>query len=361
MLSLKNKRIFIRIISFGLLCAYFGFAYVLIVKGILGDLDEYPGSGNPYEFNKAVIITPIGAFIVGLLFGVIEIYFLERLFLKAPLLIKLVAKTTALVFVISLFGYLITLVESSVFMDVAFWKPEVLKTGEAFLEHFLFASIIYAGGIILILLFLFEITDYLGQGIILNYITGKYHAPKHEERIFMFLDMKSSTSIAEKLGHIKYFELLKSYYADMTNPIEKNFGKVYQYVGDEIIVTWDLKTGIKNNNCLKCFFSLKEKFKKLASSYEEEYGVIPKFKAALHYGRITTGEIGVLKKEILFTGDVLNTTSRMEKLCNTHNVDCVISKSLFSQLKLNPNLRFKNIGEHMFRGKENAIEIVAIS
>ena len=89
---------------------------------------------------------------------------------------------------------------------------------------------------------------------------------------------------------------------------------------------------------------MKEKFDKLANSYEKKYGVIPKFKAAFHYGRATTGEIGILKKEILFTGDVLNTTSRMEKLCNAHNVDCVISKSLFSQLKLNPKFRFKNIG-----------------
>ena len=89
MLSLKNKRILVRIISFGLLCAYFGFAYALIVKGILGELKEYPGSGSPYEFSNAVITTTIGAFIVGLLFGVFEIYFLERLFLKTSLSIKL--------------------------------------------------------------------------------------------------------------------------------------------------------------------------------------------------------------------------------------------------------------------------------
>ena len=362
MLSLKNKRIFIRIISFGLLCAYFGFAYALIIKGILGEMKEYPGSGSPYEFNYAVIVTTIGAFIAGLLFGVLEIYFLERLFLKASLSIKLIAKTSALIFIISLFAYLITVVESSLSFDVPFWRPEVLATGATFLSSFIyFGIIIYSAGIIIILIFLFEIIDYLGQGIILNYITGKYHTPKHEERIFMFLDMKSSTSIAEKLGHIKYFELLKSYYADMTNPIEKYSGKVYQYVGDEIIVTWDLKIGIKNDNCLKCFFSLKEKFEKLANSYEKKYGVIPKFKAALHYGRVTTGEIGILKKEILFSGDVLNTTSRMEKLCNAHNVDCVISKPLFSQLKLNPKLRIKNIGEHILRGKENSTEIFALS
>ena len=103
MLSLKNKRILARIISLGLLCAYFGFAYALIVKGILGELKEYPGSGSPYEFSNAAITTTIGAFIVGLLFGVFEIYFLERLFLKASLSIKLIAKTSALVFIISLF------------------------------------------------------------------------------------------------------------------------------------------------------------------------------------------------------------------------------------------------------------------
>ncbi len=362
MLSLKNKRVLIRILSFGLLCAFFAFVFTLIEKGILGDLKVYPATGNPYDFEDAVLVTPFASLILGLFFGVIEIYFLEKLFLKVPFLLKLIAKSAFYIFIISLFFYVITIVNSSLSLELAIWNSEVLKTGTLYFGNSLYlATLLYASGIIMILLFVFEVNDYLGQGIVINYITGKYHAPRQEERIFMFLDMKSSTTIAEKLGHIKYFELLKSYYADMTDSIERNSGKVYQYVGDEIIITWDLKAGIKNNNCLKCFFSLKKTFAKLGKSYKKKFGLIPEFKAALHYGRITTGEIGILKKEILFTGDVMNTTSRMEKLCNIHNIDFIISKPLLKRLKVNSKLIIKKIGKRLLKGKENSIELFAIS
>jgi len=362
MISLKSKRIILRILSFGLVCAFFAFLFTLIEKGILGDLKEYPVTGNPYDFKDAVFVDPLGSFILGLCIGVIEMFFLERLFLKISFLVKLLAKSSFYILIISLFFYIITIVNSSFTLDLAPWDPEVLETGKKFFGNSLYlATLAYSGGIILILLFLLEVIDYLGQGIIINYMTGKYHAPKEEERIFMFLDMKSSTSIAEKLGHIKYFKLLQNYYADMTNPIESYSGKVYQYVGDEIVVSWDLDTGIKNNNCLECFFSLKKTFDKLTKTYEKEFGLSPKFKAALHYGSITTGEIGILKKEIIFTGDTLNTTSRMEKLCNVHDVDCLISKPLLSRLKGIPKLSIKNIGEHLLRGKEKPIKLYAIS
>ena len=73
----------------------------------------------------------------------------------------------------------------------------------------------------------------------------------------MFLDMKSSTTIAESLGHVKYFEMLKEYYSDLSDPIIKYSGEIYQYVGDEIVVSWKLKNGLQNNNCIQCFFAMK--------------------------------------------------------------------------------------------------------
>ena len=76
----------------------------------------------------------------------------------------------------------------------------------------------------------------------------------------MFLDMKSSTTIAGNLGHVKYFEMLREYYSVLSDPIVKYSGEIYQYVGDEIVVSWKLKRGLENNNCIQCFFALKENY-----------------------------------------------------------------------------------------------------
>src|SRR4030095_4669483 len=120
---------------------------------------------------------------------------------------------------------------------------------------------VYAAAIIGISLFYTEVSENLGQGVLNNFFRGKYHTPKEEERIFMFLDMKSSTTIAENIGHVKYFEMLREYFADLTDPIIEHVGEIYQYVGDEIVVSWKLNNGLQNNNCINCFFAMKSKIK----------------------------------------------------------------------------------------------------
>src|SRR5687768_5846816 len=94
---------------------------------------------------------------------------------------------------------------------------------------------------------LLQINSKFGQGVLGNIIRGKYNTPKEENRIFMFLDLNSSTTIAEKLGNEKYHDLLKEFFADITNPILDNKGEIYQYVGDEVIVAWKYEDGIRNN------------------------------------------------------------------------------------------------------------------
>lgn len=206
-----------------------------------------------------------------------------------------------------------------------------------------------------------EISENLGQNVLLNFFTGKYHKPVAETRIFMFADMKSSTTIAEQLGHIKYFELLKAYYFDLSNAIVKNHGEVYQYIGDEIVISWKLKAGFDKNHCVRCFFDMKSDLLKKKNNYLKKYGVFPDFKAALHFGEVTTGEIGALKKEIFFTGDVLNTTARIQGLCNEYSVDLLVSKALIDRLDLNDDYVVQDLGKPQLKGKIDALDLVTIT
>jgi len=203
-----------------------------------------------------------------------------------------------------------TSIIGSIDLQTNIFDRRVWKNVWAFSTTFAFWSVeIYIAAIILLSLFYTEVSENLGQEVLNNFFTGKYHKPIQEERIFMFLDMKSSTTIAEKLGHVKYFEMLKEYYSDLSEPIIQYHGEIYQYVGDEIIVSWKPKRGLLNNNCLKCFFAMKETIKNQSKKYHEKFGLLPTFKAGFHLGKVTTGEIGVIKKDIIFTGDVLNTTA----------------------------------------------------
>ena len=75
----------------------------------------------------------------------------------------------------------------------------------------------------------------------------------------LFLDLKNSTDIAERLGHTKYSLFLKDCFSDLTNPIYNSDANVYQYVGDEVILIWNLKHGLRNLNCFKLFFDYKKR------------------------------------------------------------------------------------------------------
>jgi FixJ family two-component response regulator len=177
------------------------------------------------------------------------------------------------------------------------------------------------------------------------------------ERIFMFLDITSSTSIAEKLGHIKYFELLNDFFIDIAAPIENHDGEIYQYIGDEVVVSWPLKEGIRDFNVLNCFFDILDTIDGLSDTYQERYNLVPTFKAGMHYGKVSTGTIGTLKKEIIYTGDVLNTTSRIEGQCNQYKVNNLLSKDLIQAFPNGGYFEFEKIGEISLRGKASYVTL----
>jgi len=361
MLSPQIKRNIYRIIPFGFIWFFFGIIYSLLEKGILGDLKYYPSTGNPYDFKGNFLFHQIYVTVSGLLLGTIEILYLNKLFIQKSLSKKIVLKTAIYVVIMISFLLIVTLISNSILLKTSLFDTQVWTNVLKFLSTFAFWSVeLYIAAIISLSLFYTEVSDSIGQEMLNNFFTGKYHKPIVEERIFMFLDMKSSTTIAEKIGRVKYFELLKEYYKDLSDPIVHYRGEIYQYVGDEIVVSWKLKSGLQNSNCLKCFLSMKKAISKQSEKYILKFGLVPSFKAGFHLGKVTTGEIGVVKKNILFTGDVLNTTSRIQGLCNTYNVDILISGDLIRKMNFDSEFTTVSLGENELRGRDEKVELFTI-
>jgi adenylate cyclase len=173
-----------------------------------------------------------------------------------------------------------------------------------------------------------QISEKFGPGVLWKLIRGHYQFPKQEDRVFMFIDLKSSTTLAEQLGNEKYFGLLQEFFSDITDPVINTHGEIYQYVGDEVVITWPLSRGIRNNNCLECYISIRQIVEDKREDYLNSFGVVPQFRAGLHYGKVITGEIGIIKKDIAFSGDVLNTTARITEECKKYGTDLISSEIL---------------------------------
>lgn len=357
----KYRRYFWQAFNFAVIWAIFGLVYVILEKGLLGNSTVYPATDNLYDFKYQLIYTPIGSFLMGFAQGWLEVSWLKKRFLNRPFWFKILFKGTIYLLMIITFLVVLTFLINSLRYNANPWAPEVVDSLVQFITRFSFWSVvIYCGVIVDVALFFSEVRDYLGSGIFYNYSFGKYFRPRKEIRIFMFLDMKSSTTIAEKMGHEKYFGLIKMYYADMTDAILETSGEIYQYVGDEIVVSWPQDKGLNNNQCLMCFRKISDTINNNRDEYLTGFGFVPVFKAGLHLGEVTTGEIGTLKKDIIYTGDVLNTAARIQALCNQFDARLLISEPLKLRLASSEDYQISEIGNITLRGRTTPMALYRI-
>lgn len=197
-------------------------------------------------------------------------------------------------------------------------------------------------------------------GDLIKYVTGKFHLPEEVNKIFLFIDLKSSTAIAEKIGNIKYSSFLIDYFHDMTGAILMSKAEIYQYIGDEIILTWSFDRGVKDSRCINSFYDILTSIELKKEIYLKKYGVHPEFKAAMHGGRVSVTWIGTIKKEIVYHGDVLNTTARIQDECNKHDQKFLISEYMLQNVELPEYLRSEFVGELQLKGKQKKVKIFGL-
>lgn len=359
-ISAKAKWNLKQILPFGIIWLILGWIFLTVEYAATGNQVNQPDTAIRLNF-AVLVFASVAVFIVGVLIGVFEVIFFKNLFKKEKFAIQLIAKlfvySAALTLIIILTYPLAASLESNVpIYDGAVWIRLA-----SFLGSIVFLSTVLQMAFSLFLcLVYYGISQHLGHGALINFFTGKYNQPLLEERMFMFVDIKDSTTIAEKLGSKKYYALLSDYYDTFSQHIIDNYGEVYQYIGDEVVITWELKKGLKENHAIRCFYEMKKGLLNRQVYFEEEYGFLPAFKAALHYGHVTTGEIGALKKEIFFTGDVLNVTSRIQDLCNQYKEELLISKDFFSVLQQMDPYTFTKLGEVILKGRKQPIGLLAV-
>lgn len=211
------------------------------------------------------------------------------------------------------------------------------------------------------MLFVLQMNRMIGANVLRYFVAGRYHRPTVEERIFLFLDLEGSTTLAERLGSDGYFELLRRFVDDLTDPIVAARGEIYPYAGDEVVVTWSLAEGVRAANCVRCFFWSQAAVAREAPRYTRDFGTVPRFRAGLHGGMVTAGELGDLRRQIVFVGDILNTAARLEEYAKRTGLDLVVSDSRLRRLELPPGVLARRCGELELRGKEAPVAAYSLS
>lgn len=306
-----------------------------------------------YQF--ALAFGLIGFFISGIL-----IFYLKPAFYQLPLWLSILTK---LVITFLLF-FVIAFVLLMIYFFIHYTKS---------LEHYFhsfFTKLVYTntfasflidmGLMTLISIVLLEVTDKYGPGMFWLMLSGEYHRPKIENRIFIFLDINESTSIAEDLGHEKYFKMLRDFFSDITVPVLANDGEIYQYVGDEVLVTW-LNTPENKIKSLKFIRNTYYLLERLGKRYEKKYSHIPKFKAGVHAGEVTAGFVGQIKKELVYSGDTMNTAARIRSMCNELNESFILSEDFVHDFHQPFGYTISEIGKIELKGRMEPVKLYSLN
>src|SRR5262249_52497211 len=152
------------------------------------------------------------------------------------------------------------------------------------------------------------------------------------DRFFLFVDVAGSTGIAERLGPQAVHRFLNRIFLIAGEPIDDHRGEIYQYVGDEIVVTWSLEAGRSDARPLACFFAIESALSRETAAFTKSFGVTPRLRAALHAGPVIAGEVGDSKREIVFHGDTMNSASRLEQLTRAVDRRFIVSGDALERL-----------------------------
>lgn len=304
------------------------------------------------------------AIILGILYGVslgVSDYYLDRNFFKKLSLGKVILikafGSLALLFILL---FLLRFVLLDLLFAPALNRPVAILSEESW-KHSFYLLLIYYFFMTLIINFVNQVNKKFGPGVLAPLLLGRYRSPKEEERIFMFMDLKSSTAIAEQLGHLRYSAFIRDCFTDINEVLFPFRAQVYQYVGDEIVVTWLMHEGVKNHFCIRFYFACKQQFQNKADYYRTNYGLLPEFKAGVHLGKVTAVEIGEIKKDIAYHGDTLNTAARIQGVCNEYGRDLIVSEHVLEKIGTDYRMKTEALGMILLRGKTEKIGIVSLN
>ena len=103
----------------------------------------------------------------------------------------------------------------------------------------------------------------------------------------------------------------------------------------QVIVTWTMADGLSNANCIIAYFHIKNRIRRLREKYLRKYGRVPRFSTSFHCGRVIVGELGDIKSQIVYQGEVLFQTAAIEKMYALLNLteQILLSASLLERLE----------------------------
>jgi len=325
------------------------------VMDLLIALVRNEGNDDPL---KALWVRELLIFSISLMMGYLFVFKLKKILRNYPLWLNFFFKSMILLSSALLITFIIQYGNSILILHET--------PSEAFnhiMQYILYKNrllqkVLYWIVIFIITQLFLIINEKYSPGVFIDILLGRYIQPKIERRIVMFMDLKDSTPIAEKLGHHQYFKFIRDFIYQVSAALIEFDGTIYQYVGDEVVASWLFKD--KNTmKCMQAIIQSRRNIQKRSEHFRTKYGMAPEFRAGIHLGDVTVGEIGVIKKDLAMSGDTMNTTARIRSACTELNHDFIVSKDFIENIDLK-EWQSESLGIIDLKGKGNGIELFTL-
>ena len=312
----------------------------------------------PNKTIVTILLREVNVFFISLLMGYALVFLLKNLFRNSSIFKNILFKTLILVIAALSVNFLIhttyvVLIDKKSFAEaVSGFYKHTFESGwllEKMPEWFI---------LFILTQLIIEFIEKYSPGIFFAIFFGKYLKPKNENLIIMFIDLKNSTPIAEKMDNFSYFRFIREFIYYISTALLEYEGRIYQYVGDEIVVSWPA-TQKNFKKSIQSLITARKNIERNGDRFRREYGFLPEFKVGVHCGEVTIGEIGVIKKDLAMSGDAMNTTARIRDACTELNQKFLLSKDFIEKSNLK-DWQTESMGEYELKGKNVSIELFSL-
>ena len=307
---------------------------------------------------RSIVVRELLIFLVSLIMGYLFVYKLKKLLRHYPLWLNFTLKSMILLGSAFIINFIIHYTQSVLFENMSSHAAILDIMAYALHKDWLVNKILYWMIIFFITQLFLIINEKYSPGVFIDILLGRYLQPKIEKRIVMFIDLKDSTPIAEKLGHEQYFKFIRDFIYQVSLAIIEFEGRIYQYVGDEVVTSWLFEKD-NTRKCLAAVIQSRKNIQKKSEHFRRHYGIIPEFRVGIHVGDVTIGEIGVIKKDLAMSGDTMNTTARIRSACNELNHNFIVSKDFIDNIDLK-DWQSENLGKIDLKGKGIGVELYTL-
>jgi adenylate cyclase len=329
--------------------------WTLIDTLVVLTLNHLPDNNNNV---KSILLREGILFLMSLIMGYLLVVSLKKLFRNFHLWAAFLIKSLILLAAAFIMQLLLYAANSVTIWDLPISSAFHSFYGAMFNVYWLLQKISYWLILFLITQLIIEINEKYSPGVFIDILFGKYVTPKIEKRIVMFIDLKNSTSIGEKLENKQYFKFIREFIYQVSDALIQYGGRIYQYVGDEIVVSW-LYNNKNTRNCMRALIQAHKNLQKNSDRFRRYDGIVPEYRVGIHIGDVTVGEIGIIKKDLAMSGDTMNTTARIRSACTELNQKYIVSKNFVEHAELKP-WQVESLGQVELKGKENGIELFAL-